>query len=226
MGHPEDAWIRARDEDSQPAPSAQLRFVLEADPQLERGTIAVAGRRDDGAMHVEVIAHDPGVAWMKTRAAELLAKHGGQLWLDPKGPCGFMLGDLREAKVPVHLFTANDLPDAFSWLYTAANPTKNPADPAAPVPDPTVRHRGGQVVTLALAAAETRKVLDRVTLRRSVSADVNQGPIVGAMLAGYAVVKGEKVKPPPPPSKPVRSHDRPNARRRPADMTDLATARF
>lgn len=225
---PEESWTRAKDEDSQAAPDQTLRYVLEADPELASGTIAVAARRTDGAMHLEVIDHDPGVGWMRARVKQLLDDHGGQLWLDPKGPCGFMLGDLRQDGIPVRLFTASDLTEAFSWLYTAITPARDPRDPKAPLPAPTARHRGDTELTLALAAAEVRSIGDRTTLRRSVSGDVNQGPIVATMLAGYAVVKGEKVKPPPPPSKPAgtlsATHTRQHRRR--GETADIATANF
>lgn len=223
---PEDAWTRAADADSKPAPDTRLCYVLEADPELAAGSISVAGRRTDGAMHLECIDHDPGVSWIRARIKQLITDHGGQVWLDPQGPLGFMLGDLRQDGVPVRLINAMDITEAYSWLYTAIVPTKDPRDPQAPLPPPTARHMGDGEVTMALAAAEVRKIKDRTTLRRAVSGEVNQGPLVSIMLAGYAVVKGEKTTPLPPPSKPAgparQERSRPHRRR----GDDLATASF
>ena len=196
---PEEAWARGKDETSAIADGEMPRVVLEADPELTAGTVTVAGRRADRAMHVEVVKHDDGVVWMVEAARRLYEEQGAEVWVDPYGPCSFMIGDLQQAGVPVRPFKTDDITAAWSWLYTAANPPRDGADPQAPRPDPTVRHRGGQLLTQSLAAAETRKVRERLTLRRVVAADVNQGPIVGVMLAGYAVVKAEKVKPPPTP---------------------------
>ncbi|QIM19886.1 hypothetical protein G7075_00040 [Phycicoccus sp. HDW14] len=236
---PEKAWARAQDAESAIASGSTPRYVLEADPQLERGTIGVAGRRSDGAMHIEVIDHEPGVAWMLERSRQLVTDHGGELWVDPKGPCGFMLGDLAEAGVPVKLFDADDLKNAWTWFYTNANPRPLPPEPGEdvdpdaprPVPAPGVRHRGGKLMTQALAAAELRKLLDRHTLRRTVSTEVNQGPIVAPMLAGYAVGKSERDVKEPPPS-PVRAtgaegrRTPPQRRTRRTRDVDVATTGF
>lgn len=185
---PAEAWAQATDLTSTMA--NHLRLVLEADPQLDMGTIGVAGLRDDGAVHVEVIAHAPGVAWMVAESKRLAQEHDAQVWLDPKGPCGFMQGDLADAGVAVSLFEPRDLTDAWSWMRTAANP---PPDPDTDDPSPTgVKHRGGMLLTQALAAAEVRKLMDRETLRRSTATGVNQGPIVSVMLAGWAVIKATR----------------------------------
>lgn len=195
---PEEAWTRAKDPSSQIADGELVRVVLEADPELKRGTIAAGARRADRAMHVEVLRHLDGVVWM-VEAARQLHEQGAEVWVDPGGPCAFMIGDLHQAGVPVKQFKTDDVTSAWSWFYTAANPPRDASDPQAPPPPPTVRHRDQQLLTLALAAAETRKVRERLTLRRVATGDVNQGPVIGVMLAGYAAVKGDRVKPPPSP---------------------------
>lgn len=195
---PKEAWDRAEDVDSQPAPDTPLHLVLEADPELERGTISVAGRRVDEAMHLEVVQHDPGVVWMIERTKELRDRWGATVWLDPKGPLGFMTGDLDDAEIKYKTFEAGDLVASASWIYTAANPPPNPDDPGER-PPPTVRHRGAPVLTNALAAAQTRKLLDRWTWRRAVATGANQGPVVGCSLAGWAVIKSERAQTGPPP---------------------------
>lgn len=234
---PEVAWHRGHDDTSQIAPEKRPAFVLEADAELELGTITVAGRRTDGAMHAENVQHDPGVGWMVARAKDLQDEHHGAIWLDPKGPCGFMLGDLREAGVQVHTFEPEDLKDAWTWLYTNANPQPDPADPNRTVPPPGVYHRSN-LTTLALAAAELRKLGDRHTLRRTVSSGVNQGPIVGAMLACFAVVKAEREQPPEYRGRPGKAAPRDGAgrqarrptreprRRRPPGDVDVRTTGF
>lgn len=230
---PEVSWHRGSDEESTIAADKRPAFVLEADAELEAGTISVAGRRADGAMHVENVQHDAGVGWMVARAKSLQDEHHGAIWLDPKGPCGFLVGDLAEAGVDVSLFDNEDLKNAWTWFYTNAHPQPDPADPDRLLPAPGVRHRG-QLMTLALAAAELRKLLDRHTLRRTVSSGVNQGPIIGPMLAAYAVVKAEREVPVEPPPAPVRSGSRkprhrtpPERRPRPAGGdVDVATTGF
>lgn len=224
---PTEAWDAARDAESRIAEGEKPRFVLEADPELNSGTVTVAGRRPDGAVHLEVVAHQPGVSWMVAEAQRLQDEHTGEVWLDPKGPCGFMIGDLTESGVEHKLFDAKDLADAWAWLSSAANPRRNPLDPDAE-PRPGVFHRGGRLLTQALAAAEVRKILDRQTLRRTVSGDVNQGPIVGAMLAGWAVARLAKVVKVDPGFAPQRVSQRraPERRRPPTRSRRSRTADF
>lgn len=199
---PSEAWNTAEDKDSQP--TGPLCIVPEADPELEAGSIGVAGRRDDGAMHVEVIDHEPGVIWMRDRLASLAAEHAAQIWVDPKGPVGFLIEQLRDDGVKVREFDAGDVTASFSWFHRAAHPRPAPgAAPTDPDPTPGVFHTGGRRLTQALATAQVRKVLDRLAWQRW--GETNQGPLVAVTLAARAVVRGERRQAPAPPGRPVKA---------------------
>lgn len=227
---PREAWERTEDPDSRIAKGSALVFAAEADPHLDKATISVAGYRRDGAVHIEVIKHEPGVLWVVAEAGRLTGEHGGVLALDPNGPLGYLLAPLRTAGVPVVTIDAMDLKDSATWIYTAANPSPDPSDPAT-VPPPGVYQRGGMTLTSALAAAETRKLLDRWTWRRSVATEVNQGPLTSATIAGYVLVKKSRQTPPPSPRK-VSAKDNPRGYRTPPKTTrhrraaDLSKAGF
>lgn len=220
-------WERAKDVTSRTRPGSPLVFVLEADPQLERGTIAVAGFRDDGAVHIEVTDNEPGVLWMVSRAKALQAKHSGTVAVDPKGPLGYLVQPLRDEGVDVTELEAADLRDGAFWIFTALTPQPDPTNPDA---DPTpsgVFHRGGTRLTQSLAAAEVRRFMDKWTWRRQVSLEVDQGPWTAVTWAGWVLVKKSRQTPPPAPQKakgdtPRRGHRKPPRRR--AD--DLSTAGF
>ena len=115
-------------------------------------------------------------------------------------------------------------------LYLPALPSMATELQAAPAD----LQRTLSIFFLALAAAQTRKIRERLTLARTVPEDVNQGPIVGAMLAGWAVVKGERAggRVPPPPSRSSSAassspRTRPNPRgRRSGPTSDLTTSSF
>lgn len=222
---PKEAWHTATDPTSKTKDGSPLAFVLESDPQLQRGTIAVAGLRVDGAVHIEVTDNAPGVLWMIDRTKHLQDTHGGAVGVDPKGPLGYLIDPLREAGVTVTEFDAVDLRDAATWFYTELNPRPDPKDPDAGTPEPGIRHRGASRMTQSLAAAETRKFLDQWTLRRQVALEVDQGPIVGPMLAGWLLVKKQRQTPPPAPRKvsakgePPRRGYRKAPRRRAEDLT-------
>ena len=224
---PKERWHAATDPDSRTVPSSPLVFTLEADPQLERGTIGVAGFRGDGAVHIEVTDNAPGVLWMIDRAKELQTKHGGEVVIDPKGPLGYLVEPLSEAGVRVTPLKAEDLRDGAAWFFTELSPRPDPADPDAQTPPPGIFHRGGTRLTQALAAAETRKFMDRWTWRRQVSLEVDQGPLTAVTWSGWVLVKKARQTPPPAPIKAkgdVHRRGHRKAPRRRAD--DLSTAGF
>lgn len=222
---PEAAWIRARDEKSEPTGAA--RYVLEADPQLEAGSIGAAARRDDGAMHIGVTEHRAGIGWMIPAVADLVARDGGEVWVDPKGPAAILIEDLRTAGITPRLFTPENIKDACAWFYTSLNPQPLVEDQPETRPAPGVYHRGGELLTTALAAASTRPLLDRWAWKRA--NEVNQGPLMAVTLAAFAVVLSERSSAgTAPPSMPLRSsgfRER-TYRDNPSATADLATANF
>lgn len=216
---PQDAWTAATDPKSTIAKGSPLVFALEADPQLERGTIGVAGFRADDAVHIEVTDSAPGILWMVDRAKDLQTRHNGVIVVDPKGPLGYLVAPLREAGVRVTTLEPVDLRDGAVWLYTSATPKPDPKDPAAVAPPPSVRHRGPTRLTQSLAAAETRPFLDRWTWRRVVAMDVDQGPLLSVTWAGWILVKRSRQTPPAAPVKASRgaaAKGRPGRRKAPA----------
>lgn len=223
---PEQAWIRARDEQSEPTGPA--RYVLEADPQLEAGSIGAAARRDDGAMHIGLTEHRAGIGWMIPSVADLVARDGGEVWIDPKGPAAILIEDLRAVGIRPHLFSAENIKDACAWFYTSLTPQPTDEDdPDASRPAPGVFHRGGEQLTTALAAASTRPLLDRWAWKRA--NEVNQGPLMSVTLAAFAVVLSERsTAGTAPPSMPLRASGfRERAfRTNPASTADPATANF
>ena len=219
---PEEDWLRALDESS--TPTGPLQLVAESDPELTESTIAVAGRRPDGAMHIEVIAHEPGSLWVRAELVRLAAQHSAGVAIDPKGPLGWLIKALREEDgLDIYEFTVEDVKDAATWIYTQAVPRPDPADPEAGRPAPGVYHRGGKRLTTSLAGATTRKLLDRWAWSRH--SLVHAGPIMGVTLAGYRVVLTESTRPTPPPPSPQAARPaqatRPNPRRAHRGVADM-----
>ena len=60
---PEGAWNAALDNSSQIAPEAELYFGIDLSQNRRWTSIAVAGLREDGNMHIEVVARQIGTEW-------------------------------------------------------------------------------------------------------------------------------------------------------------------
>lgn len=64
-----EKWLAARDMDSRITGTIGLGAAVATDRTT--AAIAVAGRREDGALHIEVVEYRPGSAWVIARAGEL-----------------------------------------------------------------------------------------------------------------------------------------------------------
>lgn len=178
------AWARLVD------PGSQIRgavvFALDVSPQLESGAISVAGVRDDGLTHVEItgrdgqLDHRPGVDWIVARVAELNEQwEPSSAWvLDPSGPAGALLVDLRDAGIEVQTVTARELAQACGGMLKAASMT----------PDTSVlRHLGQLSLNDAIRAAKKRDIGDGGWAfgRRVSNEDIS--PLVAATLAVHGL---------------------------------------
>lgn len=67
---PPGQWEAAVDKNSRIADSSPKAFCVDVSHDREVSSIAVAGFRDDGLPHVEVIAQSPGTAWVKAWFAD------------------------------------------------------------------------------------------------------------------------------------------------------------
>jgi hypothetical protein len=73
-------------------------FALDANVDNTRGSIAVAGRRPDGATHVTIVEHRPFATWMVDRCGELSREiPGSEFVLDVRGPLAHLKDALEDA---------------------------------------------------------------------------------------------------------------------------------
>lgn len=82
-------------------PAGPLTLAYDVNPERDAGAIAIAGDRT-----VEIVAHEPGTAWIEARVAELVARHDiANVYRDPSGPAGstrldgFTVTDVTVAQV-------------------------------------------------------------------------------------------------------------------------------
>lgn len=68
------AWAAAADAGSQIVDGARIALAIDADPDRAMGTIAVAGLRDDGRIHMEVIERHRGTGWIVDATARAVKK--------------------------------------------------------------------------------------------------------------------------------------------------------
>jgi phage terminase large subunit-like protein len=162
------AWdaLRAR-----PVANGQVALAADVTPSRDAGAIAVAWRRPDGLMDVELIEHRRGTGWMAPRITAIVRKHRPVVTvIDATGPASSLLGELEAAGVEVTRPLVRDLTAACGLFYDMATDSR------------TLRHGSHEGLDAALAGAVRRDLGDGwAWARRKAVADIS--PLVAATLA-------------------------------------------
>lgn len=152
-------------------------FALDKSPD-GKVSIAAAGARADGLLHLEVVENKAGTRWVAERMAELVEKHEPiAVCADAYGPVASLVTELQQAGVEVKELTAGEHAQACSSLVDA-------------VVEKRLRHRGGPLMASAIKGAKTRPLADAwVWSRKNSTVDIS--PLVAVTLALYGHVTVE-----------------------------------
>jgi Phage Terminase len=166
-------------EDSRSRAADPVAFAVEVGPERRMTAVGMAGVRQDGRLHVEVVDHRPGTDWVPARVAELSRRwRPCAVVLDPGSHAGALIEPVAQAGVEVNAggsFTARDAAQSFGQFIDAAT-------------QDDLRHLGQGNLTSALARAKPRPLGDAFAWdRRSLSADTC--PLTAVTLALWAANK-------------------------------------
>ena len=144
-------------------------------------SIAIAGARSDGLLHVEVIDHKPGTSWAVERIQALVRRWSpSAVVLDAGAPAGALLPDLERVGVQVRKVAGREMAQAAVAL-------------TAHIDQQTLRHLQQPDLDTAVAAARRRVVGDLWAFgRRGSFADIS--PLCAVALAawGHAQTAGRE----------------------------------
>lgn len=161
--------------DASSAPEDPVTFAFDVTPDRAKAAIAVAGRRGDGRLHLEVVEHRPGTGWVVARLVELRERWGPKAVVaDFTGPAGSLRADAERAGLAVRAVTAGEHAQACGRLYDAVTAGH-------------VRHRGQPELVDALDGATQRALGDGGWAWSRKSSAVDICPLVAVTLAGWAV---------------------------------------
>lgn len=167
-------WDGCKREDRQMPPRPALALTQSHDRVF--ASLGAASLLD-GRLAVKVLRHGVGSEWVVAEAKALVAKHGGPVCIDEKGPAKTFLESLREAKVPVLPLTLEDVCDAADMVLDH-------------VKKGTLDHFGQEALDDAVDAAMWRNVGDRRALDRKKS----EGDISALDSVALAAVATKKRK--------------------------------
>jgi hypothetical protein len=166
-----ETWKALTDTDS--VITGSVCFAFDVTPDRSASSICVAGKRDDGLEHVEVVDHRRGTGWVVPRLVELQAAHEPSAFVcDGKGPAGSLIRELEEFGIEPVTVTANEHANACGLLFDL-------------VEQDGLRHLGTVELTAAVKGAAKRPLGDAwAWSRRSSVVDIS--PLVGCTLSLWA----------------------------------------
>ncbi len=174
-------WFDLTDPDSEAV--RPLGFGLDMPPERDAAAIAVAGARLDGLVHVEVVEHLEGTAWVVPRCVELWQRWKVPMWVELGSPAAALVDQLEAKGVEVKTLGR----------------TMAPAVLVDGIGARTLHHMGQASLNKALVGSRRKPVGDQWCWSRGSSTD-DISPLVAASLAYYAAT----AEPAPPPKRRAR----------------------
>ena len=164
------AWRALADQKSAMADPIVLAF--DVSPSRSVGTIAAAGQRPGGGVHVEIVDQVAGPARLADRIAGLINRHDvTAVWCDGRSPAASLVDEMRQDGITVETTSTQDYVTACGLLVDAVAAGR-------------VHHLGTREMEDAIAGAATRSVGDAwAWARRTSSVDIT--PLVAVTLAHW-----------------------------------------
>jgi phage terminase large subunit-like protein len=154
-----------------------VTLAFDVTPDRAFGTIGVAGDRADGELvHVEIIDHRRGTAWLVDRLLDLHAKHRPRAVIaDAAGPAGSLIPALEKQGLSVTTVTAREYAQACGAFFDS-------------VDEGTISHLGTQELVEAVRGAVKRPLGDAAWAWSRARSAVDISPIVAVTLAHWGHV--------------------------------------
>jgi hypothetical protein len=114
---PADKWAETTDPGSRRAPDADVWAALDINFQRSKAYVAIAARREDGNMHVEVVKADRGTEWVVDWFTERAERFKSVIIQARGAPASGFIDELRDAGVPVTELGGADLTKAYGFFY-------------------------------------------------------------------------------------------------------------
>jgi hypothetical protein len=166
---PLSVWLPLLDESSRP--EDPLVFAFDVTPDRSRASIGVAGRRDDGVFHVEVVDHRKGTGWVAERIAELVSRHEPiAVVCDSVGPAASLVPELEQAGVRVETKSGPEVGQSCAAFFDAAQQDR-------------LRHMGHPELDSAVKGALTRPIGDGAWAWGRKNSKTDISPLVSVTLA-------------------------------------------
>lgn len=163
-----EEWGRCADEMSEP--HTDIVLAIDVSPDRTQTSVAVAGEREDGLWHVEVIENRSGVGWVVPRVVEIARRQRIRtVVIDGASPANSLIEGLRKHRVNVVTTSGREMAAACGEFFDA-------------VMEQRLAHLDDPRTNAALSRARKRRLGDAWAWNRADSgSDIT--PIVSITLA-------------------------------------------
>lgn len=103
---PINSWRACRDLESS-VPSGSVSLAV--GPHGAWSAFGLAGQREDGSLHIEVVRHAPGTEWVVEAAQRAVERFAGPIILDARTSSAAVVQALKRANVPLHEMTTPEV---------------------------------------------------------------------------------------------------------------------
>ncbi|HEY3924365.1 MAG TPA: hypothetical protein VGL75_07370 [Acidothermaceae bacterium] len=104
-------------EDTESTLASVAAFAVEVSIDRAWSSVAAAGPSSGDRLHLEIVEHLPGTAWIVARCVELNTAHGPAVFVvDSVGPAASLIPDLEAAGLSVYATTTDDVATATADL--------------------------------------------------------------------------------------------------------------
>lgn len=191
---PDGAWQLARDPKSRRAKGSGYMFCIDVAPgKTGWASIGVAGTREDGLVHVEVVESRSGTAWVLPWITDRREREGllGVTLQANGAPVSALLEDLEQVEgLNVIPWAGADLGRGMGMFWNLVRGITEDED-GVEIPEadrvPLFRHRGQATLDLAAQMAATKPAGDGAWLVDRMKSPVDVAPLIAVMGAAWAL---------------------------------------
>ena len=168
---PPEHWAATTDAESKRADGAQVWASVDVNFQRTKAYVAIASRRDDDKLHIEVVAAERGTEWIVPWLSERKDRFAGVVVQARGAPASGLIEPLREAGVEVLELGGSDLTKAYGYMFDMISEHK-------------VGHRPSPVLDAAAEAAKAKILGDSWVIDRK-NSTVDSSPLVACFQAAW-----------------------------------------
>ena len=168
---PAEHWAATTDAESKRSEDAPVWASVDVNFERTKGYVAIAARRDDEKLHIEVIAAERGTEWIVPWLTERKDRFAGVVVQARGAPASGLIDPLKEAGIEVLELGGSDLTKAYGRLFDMICEHK-------------VAHRPAPVLDAAAEAAKAKVIGDSWVIDRK-NSTVDASPLVACVQAAW-----------------------------------------